>query len=73
MPGTDESYRYCEVGLSQQVCTVLSETSSRLGKTWEVLVPIIMYCNYGKGMPEIKEYQAEFKHEGAWCAEEKRN
>jgi hypothetical protein len=29
MPGADESYQYHEVGLSQQVCAILPETSSR--------------------------------------------
>jgi hypothetical protein len=28
IPGADESYWYCEAGLSQQACAILSETSS---------------------------------------------
>jgi len=35
MPGAKESYRYREAGLSQQVCTISSEASSRLS-CWNV-------------------------------------
>jgi hypothetical protein len=35
MPAADESYRYCEAGLSQQVCAISSETNSCLS-CWNV-------------------------------------
>jgi hypothetical protein len=34
-PGADDSYRYSEAGLSQQACTIKSETSLRLS-CWNV-------------------------------------
>jgi hypothetical protein len=73
MPGADESYRYCEVGLSQQVCTISSETSSRLncrnveGAYSNLPCTIVMEegCQKSKRL----SYTAKFKREVIRCTE----
>jgi len=77
MPGANESYRYREVGLSQQECAILSEASSRLS-CWNVEGA---YSNLSftrvmeEGCQKSKRLSnmAKFKHEVIQCAEENGN
>jgi hypothetical protein len=77
MPGADESYRYCEAVLSQQVCAVSSETSSRLS-FWNVdgaysNLSCTIVLEEGRQKSKRLSYTAKFKRELIWCAEEKGN
>jgi hypothetical protein len=74
MPAAHELYHCGEVGLSQQVCAVLSETSFTLAvKTWEVCSSILCTIVMEEGCQKYKRlsYTAKFKHEVIQCAEKK--
>jgi hypothetical protein len=61
-PRADESYRYGEAGLSQQVCAVLSEISSRVS-CWNVEGAYSnLSCSYGGGTPKISETHPAIAH-----------
>jgi hypothetical protein len=73
MPGANESYWYCEAGLSQQVCKISSETSSRLS-CWNVEgaysnLSCAVVMKEGRHKSKRLSCMAKFKHEVIWCAE----
>jgi hypothetical protein len=66
MPGANESYWYCEAGLSQQACAMSSETSSR-HSCWNVEVAYsnlscTVVMEEGRQKSKRLSYTAKFKH-----------